>query len=141
MAYPATDYYLPGTASYSELATGYSMTRDWMIWFWNHYLPSDSDYSNPYIAPLRAHDLKGLPPALIMTAEYDPLRDEGEKYADMLAAAGVTVTAKRCDGLMHGFLMQRLRVKRAARAFDELCDAVAHAVGRVNADLPVVGRV
>jgi acetyl esterase len=120
MAYAPTDYFLPGTHSYTDLATGYSMTRDWMIWFWNHYLPNDSDVNNPYISPLRSNDLSGLPSALIMTAEYDPLRDEGELYAEKLRNAGVQTMLKRYDGIMHGFLMQRQRIDKARQAFDDL---------------------
>jgi len=119
LAYAPTDYYLPGTKSYMELATGYSMSRDWMIWFWNHYLPSDIDVSHPYISPLRSTDLKNMPPALIMTAEYDPIRDEGELYAKKLEEAGVPVVLKRVEGMMHGFLLQRHRMDKAKDAYQE----------------------
>ncbi len=128
-AYPPTDYYLPGTASYRELATGYSMNRDWMIWFWNHYLPNNIDLDDPYICPLRAKDFSNLPPALIMTAEYDPLRDEGESYAEKLKQASVPVKLKRLDGLMHGFLMQRARIDRAQKAFEEITFEIRHTFG------------
>jgi acetyl esterase len=119
LAYPPTDYFLPGTKSYSELATGYFLNRDWMIWFWNNYLPSDIDVNHPYISPLRSTDIKDLPPALIMTPEYDPLRDEGELYAKKLEAAGVSVIHKRVEGMMHGFLLQRHRMDKAREAFKE----------------------
>jgi acetyl esterase len=120
LGYSPTDYYLPGSPSYTELATGYSMNRDWMIWFWNHYLPSDIDVNNPYISPLRSPDLTGLPPAFIMTAEYDPLRDEGEAYAKKLKDAGVKVIHKRYEGMMHGFLLQRHRIDVAKKAYNDL---------------------
>jgi acetyl esterase len=94
-----------------------------MIWFWNHYLPSDIDVNHPYISPLRSTNLKNMPPALIMTAECDPLRDEGELYAKKLEEAGVPVVYKRVEGMMHGFLLQRHRMDKAREAFQE---TVAH---------------
>lgn len=103
LIYPATDYYIPGTASIRENANGFYLTRDAMVWFWNHYSNSEEDAHNPYMAPLRAKDFKGLPPALVITAEYGPLRDEGEKYAAKLREAGVSVTATRYNGMIHGF--------------------------------------
>src|SRR6266498_3553613 len=78
LIYPATDYYLPGTPSLEENAEGYMLTRDDMIWFLDHYLASEADIKHPYAFPLQAGDLSGLPPAMVITAEYDPLRDEGE---------------------------------------------------------------
>jgi acetyl esterase len=128
MAYPPTDYYLPGTESYRQMASGYSMSRDWMIWFWNHYLESTADVSNPYVSPLRATSFAGLPPALIMTAEFDPLRDEGELYAQRLSGAGIAVTVRRYDGLMHGFLLQRHRIRGAAAAFNDLVESITEAL-------------
>jgi acetyl esterase len=69
-----------------------------------HYLNDPSEAANPYAAPLKASDLAGLPPAFVMTAEYDPLRDEGERYAERLQAAGVPTLLSRRDGMNHGFL-------------------------------------
>lgn len=66
------------TISYHENAEGYFLTKDSMVWFWNHYLQEESG-EHPYASPLRAKDVSGLPPALVVTAEYDPLRDE-EKH-------------------------------------------------------------
>ena len=103
LIYPATDYFIPGTPSIHENANGYFLTRDQMVWYWNHYANSEADAHNPYMAPLRAQDLHGLPPALVITAEYDPLRDEGELYAARLREAGVSVTATRYNGMIHGF--------------------------------------
>lgn len=90
-------------ASYRDNADGYLLTRGGMEWFWDHYLTSPADGDNPYASPLRASDLSGLPPAMVVTAEFDPLRDEGAAYADRLREAGVKVTASRYDGVVHGF--------------------------------------
>jgi acetyl esterase len=90
-------------ASYNENAEGYLLTRDSMLFYWDHYLSDTRDAANPYAAPLRAENLSGLPPALVITVEYDPLRDEGEAYACRLHEAGVEVNAVRYDGFIHGF--------------------------------------
>jgi acetyl esterase len=90
------------SASAKALASGYLLTRNAMVWFWGHYLKSAADRANPLASPLRAK-LAGLPAATVVTAEFDPLRDEGEAYADRLRAAGVTVTGRRYLGMIHGF--------------------------------------
>ena len=100
--YPVTEHSYD-TISYHENAEGYFLTKDSMVWFWNHYLQEESG-EHPYASPLRAKDVSGLPPALVVTAEYDPLRDEGEAYAKKLFDAGVGVTLKRYEGLIHGFV-------------------------------------
>ena len=92
-----------GFASYSENAEGYGLTRGGLEWFWDCYLADPLDGQDPYAAPLLASDLSGLPPALVVTAEYDPLRDEGLAYAARLAAAGVTAASVCYPGLIHGF--------------------------------------
>jgi acetyl esterase len=102
LVYPVTNYGYD-TASYTENAEGYLLTRDAMMWFWNHYLHSAADGANPLASPLRVNDLRGLPPAMVLTAEFDPLRDEGEAYAMRLQEAGVPVTLKRYAGTIHGF--------------------------------------
>jgi acetyl esterase len=102
LVYPVTDYHFD-TASYRENADDYLLTKDAMVWFWNHYLRSAADGQNPLASPLRADSLRGLPPALVLTAEFDPLRDEGEAYATRLREAGVPVTLTRYNGMIHGF--------------------------------------
>jgi len=104
LIYPATDYYLPGTASIEENAEGYLLTKDDMIWFLNHYLSGEEDTKHPYAFPLKAENLSGLAPAMVITAEFDPLRDEGEIYAFQMQKAGVTVTSRRYHGTIHGFV-------------------------------------
>ncbi len=91
------------TPSYYQNSDGYGLTRDTMSWFWDLYLSEPSDASDPYAAPMQARDLSGLPAALVITAEYDPLRDEGEEYGRRLQAAGVPATISRYDGMIHGF--------------------------------------
>jgi acetyl esterase len=105
LMHPVPDYYTPGTPSYEFNAEGYGLTRDTMRWFWDHYLKDPSEALNPYAAPLRAKDLSGLPPALVFTAEYDPLRDEGERYAERLKEASVRTALSRYNGMNHGFAL------------------------------------
>lgn len=92
------------TASYLANATGYGLTRAGMQWFWNHYAPDPNLSRNPYASPLRAPELARLPPALVLTAEFDPLRDEAHAYADRLSASGVPVTYLEFAGMVHGYL-------------------------------------
>ena len=122
LIYPVTDYYLPGTPSYEENAKGYSLDRQWMIWAWGNYLANEVDAKNPLAAPLQAKDLSNLPSALVMTAEFDPLRDEGEMYAARLKGAGVPVVMKRFNGMMHGYIM---RAKVLDKGSEALADAAA----------------
>lgn len=102
LAYPVTDYSFE-TASYRDCGAGYGLATGEMRWFWGHYLRTPADGDEPYASPLRARDLRGLPPALVLTAEYDPLRDEGEAYAHRLEEAGVPVELIRHKGEIHGF--------------------------------------
>jgi acetyl esterase len=121
LIYPVTDYHTPGTRSYWDNAEGYGLTRDTMIWFWDHYLADSADAANPYASPLRAAEFARLPPALVVTAEFDPLRDEGEDYAARLRAAGVPVRLSRWDGMNHGFLFWVGLVDKAGAALAETC--------------------
>lgn len=103
LVYPVTDYGLD-TPSYHDNAEGYLLQRDTMRWFWSHYLRTPADGNDWRASPMRAPDHSGLPPALVITAEYDPLRDEGEAYAERMREAGVHVTLHRYDGMIHGFM-------------------------------------
>ena len=128
LMYPVLDHHFD-TPSYRENATGYHLTRAAMIWSWRHYLNSQRDGGLPYASPLRADDLSGLPAALIMTAEFDPLRDEGEAYAARLQASGVNATLKRYDGLIHGFARRTNVLDRAREALQDVATAL-RVVGR-----------
>ena len=119
-------------ASYLENADGYQLTRDTMIWYWDHYLAADADAANPYAAPLHAADLRGLPPALVLTAEFDPLRDEGEAYAAALQAAGVPTESIRYDGLIHGFFGMFAAVDQARQAVERSAAALREAFAVVR---------
>ena len=124
LAYPVTDYWQAGRASYDQYAEGYTLSRDFMKWTFQQYLPDSFDRADPYLFPLRAADLSGLPAALIVTAEFDPLRDEGRAYAERLRAAGVAVEHVRFGDQMHGFLLQETTVDRAREAVDHFADAL-----------------
>lgn len=103
---PATDASVQ-TKSYEEFATGRFLARDFMKFGWDIYAPDAKTRKNPYAAPLQAtiDQLRGLPPALVITAENDPLRDEGEAYARKLREAGVDVVSTRYDGMIHDFVL------------------------------------
>jgi acetyl esterase len=126
LVYPVTDCDLD-TASYRENATGYVLTREGMRWFFRHYLAREEQGREPYAAPLRAASLAGLPPALVQTAECDPLRDEGEAYAARLRDAGVPVTFTRYSGMFHGFLRMTNILDKARAARDEIAGALRKA--------------
>jgi acetyl esterase len=140
MFYPATDAGFD-TPSYKEFADGPFLARDLMRWFWDQYAPDVSDRLEPTASPLRAalDDLAGLPPALVITAEHDVLRDEGEAYADRLARAGVAVTATRYLGTIHEFvLLNALADTPAARAALAQAQAFLHdRLSRTGAADPV----
>ncbi len=104
--YPVTDASFD-TESYHQFATGYFLRRDAMMWFWDQYTKNPDDRKKITASPLRAtiEQLRGLPPALVITGEADVLRDEGEAYANKLREAGVRVTAVRFQGIIHDFVM------------------------------------
>ncbi|MFW6092684.1 MAG: alpha/beta hydrolase [Pseudomonadota bacterium] len=117
------------TGSYHENAEGYLLSRRAMQWFWDQYVPDLEQRHEAYAAPLAASSLAGLPPALVQTAEFDPLRDEGEAYAAALARAGVAVTATRYDGLIHGFFGMQDAVAAARPALDQAVAALREHLG------------
>jgi acetyl esterase len=121
LLYPVTDYHTPGTPSYTENADGYGLTRATMEWFWEHYLTTSVEAENPYACPLRARDLTRLPPAYVINAEFDPLRDEAELYGKRLREAGVPTEITRCLGMNHGFLFWVGVVAGADTAMAEAC--------------------
>jgi acetyl esterase len=123
LVYPVTDNDF-NTASYREFASGYGLTRNNMQWFWECYLRHAADGANPWNVPLRAGDLRGLPPAFVLTAEYDVLRDEGEAYARRLQAAGVPVRCVRYNGMNHGFIRMAAVYPQADRAVTDLARAL-----------------
>lgn len=118
LIYPVTNfgYEFP---SYQENTETKPLSSDMMPWFWKQYLRSGADGANPFVSPLRAASLEGLPPALIITAEFDPLRDEGEAYGEKLRAAGVPVTISRYDGMVHEFFGLAGLVSKAKDAVEE----------------------
>ena len=118
LVYPVTDADF-SRASYRENAEGYLLTTKAMEWFWGHYVPDPAQRQDAYAAPLRAADLSGLPPAFVLTAEYDPLRDEGEALARRLEQAGVKTRLTRYDGAIHGFFAMGMLAEVARRAVDD----------------------
>lgn len=125
LIYPVTDHSF-ATDSYRENAEGYLLTRGAMEWFWEHYLAGDAAAGRePRASPLRAPDLSGLPRALVITAEYDPLRDEGEAYAERLREAGVAAACTRYPGAIHDFV-------RASFALDQGKEAIAEIAGTLR---------
>ena len=132
LVYPVTDADL-NSVSYGENGEGYSLTKATMQWYWDHYLSGGEDAANPYAAPLQAKSLAGQPPALVITAEYDPLRDEGEAYAKRLREAGVEATSTRYDGVIHGFFSMGAVVDKGQQAVDEASAALRKAFSRSGA--------
>jgi len=110
-----------------ELADGYSVTKEEMLWIRENYVPNAADWTNPLASPLLAPDLSGLPPALIITAEYDPLRDDGELYGKRLQEAGVPTKVSRYDGMLHDF--PDMLEEPGNRALDEIASVLGAAFG------------
>lgn len=115
------------TSSYQSYAEGYLLSRDSMRWYWDHYLHHPADARNPYAAPLVAQDLSGLPPALVVTAECDPLCDEGAAYARRLQEAGVPTTYSCYDGMLHGFFGMPAVLDKGKQAIAEAAAALQRA--------------
>jgi acetyl esterase len=118
LIYPATDSSRQ-SASRVAFAEGYFLTKELMDWFWKAYVPAGTDLSDLRLSPLLARDFKGLPPAFVLTAGYDPLRDEGRAYADRLIDAGVKTTYVNYPGTIHGFFSLTRFLSQGIKANDE----------------------
>ena len=130
LIYPVTDHPSGHWPSYEENAEGYGLTTAGMRWFWDNYLPDPAGLDEmPCAAPYRATSLAGLPPALVITAQYDPLRDEAEAYGERMRREGVPVEIRRWNGMNHGFFFFPGLVDRATAATDEACAWVRRTVG------------
>jgi acetyl esterase len=129
LIYPATDLRMQ-SLSIEENGEGYYLTKRDMVWFRRHYLTSEQDMTNPLASPLLAPDLRGLPPALVITAEFDPLRDEGEAYGQRLAEAGVPTIISRYHGMIHSFVRMAPILDQGKRAIGESCRALQAAFER-----------
>ena len=119
LIYPVTDA-TNSLPSYEENGEGYLLTKDTMQWFIRHYIGEDQDKKHPYLSPLFEKDLSGLPPALVITAEFDPLRDDGVEYAKRLEEAGVPTKHTLYPGMLHGFFSLSSVFSDAAVALDEV---------------------
>ncbi|MDP1753486.1 MAG: alpha/beta hydrolase [Reyranella sp.] len=124
LIYPATDS-SQEHASRKDLAEGYFLSKALMDWFWDAYVPDDMDLADLRLSPLLAKDFKGLPPAFVLTAGFDPLRDEGRAYADRLIDAGIKTTYVNYPGTIHGFFSMTRFLKQGLKANDEAAGVMA----------------
>ena len=124
LVYPVTDVSSFETGSYRECAQGYALTKATMEWFGEQYVGSREEARDPEASPLLAKDLSGLPRTLVMTAEFDPLRDEGESFAERLTEAGVDVRLSRYAGMIHGFFCMRRDLSVSHEAIAEAAEFV-----------------
>ncbi|MEH1129407.1 alpha/beta hydrolase [Micromonospora sp. CPCC 206061] len=129
LVYPNTRY-RSDTPSMRENTDRYMFNRTSTDWYWGHYLADPADGEDPLASPLNAADLSGLPPALVLTAEYDPLRDEGEQYADRLRTSGVPVELTRYDGMAHGFFTMTGTLEAARKATAQVATYLRAALAR-----------
>ena len=127
LIYPVTDL-VGETRSYRDFAEGYLLTREGMRWFIAHYLTAEAEAADWRASPLRAQSLAGLPPALIVTAGFDPLRDEGEAYAERLRDAGVRVDSVCYGGMIHGFVPMGRLLDTAGRAISLIAGSLSQAL-------------
>ncbi|HEX8790813.1 MAG TPA: alpha/beta hydrolase [Polyangiaceae bacterium] len=129
LIYPATDARRQ-SESRDLFAEGYFLTQDLMEWFWTAYAPADADLTDVRLSPVLAEDVSGLPPAFVLTAGFDPLRDEGRAYAEKMAAAGVAVEHVCAEGMPHGFLTLGGALSEAARIVHLVADRVRAGVSK-----------
>jgi acetyl esterase len=130
LVYPVTDLSSMDNESYREHGQGYILTKDSMAYYGSHYLAREEDALNPYASPLLAQDLRGLPPALVITAEFDVLTDEGEAYANRLKEAGVPVQYSCYKGMIHAFFSMAGVLNRPMDALDEAATALRSAFAK-----------
>ena len=128
MVFPALDTDLD-SGSYLTNTEDPNLSREHMAYYWGAYLEGRLDTTDPYAVPMRAADLSNLPPAYVLTAEFDPLRDEGERYGERLAQAGVATTVRRAPGTIHGFLRARYMSRVAETELASLCKAIREGLG------------
>ena len=128
LIYPVTDFSFE-TESYKQNGVDFGLSEAGMRWFWDLYLNDDSEGAQPYASPMQAADLSNLPRSLTITAEYDPLRDEGEAYAAALSAAGVQSSCSRYDGVIHGFVSAFKAVPEGNTAIDQIAAELRSAFG------------
>ena len=131
LIYPVTDLGFE-TPSYRSCGEGFLLTRAAMEWFRGHYLNDLAEVADPLASPLRAPDLAGLPPALVYTAGFDPLRDEGKAYADRLTAAGAKTIHREFESLTHAFVGLRGTIHSAARAMDDMVAGLRHELAQLG---------
>ncbi len=133
LIYPMLDA-TASSESYVEFAAGYGFSREKSLWYFDQYLPPEVDRRAPRVSPLFELDLAGLPRTLIVTAECDPLRDEGEAYAQNLRSAGVEVDARRYRGMIHGFFQMTGALESSQQLHRELGDWVRDAADQAQRD-------
>jgi acetyl esterase len=130
LIYPATDWSKESASQREFTQDGYILSRGDMVWFYDHYMNSPAEKTNPYFSPACAKSLAGLPPAFVLTAAIDPLRDEGEAYGEALRKAGVPTTVKRYPGVCHGFVMMGAKLDAGKQAIADCCAELKKAFGR-----------
>ena len=128
LVYPVTDYDLDRSSYHVYNGTEFILNRRDVSWFWDQYAPDASARANPYASPLRAGSLAGLPPVYLVTAEHDPLRDEGFAYADRLRAARVPVEHRHFGSQIHGFFTRVNMLDDADKAMHDAGHAIHEAV-------------
>jgi acetyl esterase len=131
LIYPATDL-SEQRPSHTSCGEGFLLTQADMEWFRDQYLDGLAQAADPRVSPLRAADLSGLPPALVFTAGFDPLRDEGQAYAERLAGSGVKTVHREFDSLIHGFVCMRGALPAAARAMDDMVVGLRHELAQLG---------
>ena len=129
LLYPVTDYVFDDDSS-RQAEEGRVLDVTGVHWFMDHYMRDHADTQNPYFSPMRADSLAGLPPALVITGEYDPLRDQGEAYAQRLRSDGVLVRQRRYQGMVHAFLAMTVVVDAARDAMTETATTLRDALNQ-----------